>query len=108
MCVVARSQIQFLKPWYEFVPGQGEMFLEELKRELFPGHLLESLELVPLGHSVAADDAIFEAEDGRVFQVHLTFSRRAEQPPRPCTRLYSNADDWIHQVMLPANEEYRG
>ena len=48
---VARSQIQFLKPWYEFLPGQGEAFLEELKHELSPGHLLESLELVPLGHS---------------------------------------------------------
>jgi len=105
---VARSQIQFLEPWYDFLPGQGEVFLEELKRELSSGHLLESLELVPLGHSGAADDAIFEAEDGRVFQVHLTFSRRAEQPPLPRTRVYSNADDWVHQVMLPANEEYRG
>jgi hypothetical protein len=48
---VARSQIQFLEQWYEFLPGQGEVFLEELKRELSSGHLLESLELVPLGHS---------------------------------------------------------
>ena len=48
---VARSQIQFLEPWYDFLPGQGEAFLEELKRELSPGHLLESRELVPLGHS---------------------------------------------------------
>ena len=44
---VARSQIQFLEPWYDFLPGQGEVFLEELKRELSSGHLLESLELVP-------------------------------------------------------------
>jgi hypothetical protein len=105
---VARSQIQFLKPWYEFLPGQGEAFLEELKHELSPGHLLESLELVPLGHSGAADDAIFEAEDGRVFRVHLTLSHRAEQPPLPRTRVYANANDWARQVMLPANEEYRG
>ena len=101
---VARSQIQFLEPWYEFLPGQGEAFLEELKRELSPGHLLENLELVPLGHSGAADDAIFVAEDSRVFPVHLTLSHRAEQPPLPRTRAYANADDWVRQVMLPPNE----
>ena len=104
---VARSEIQFLAPWCQFLPGQDEVFLEELKRELSPGHLLESLELVPLGHSSAADDAIFEAEDGRLFQVHLTFSRHAEQKPLPRTRVYPNADEWVQQVMLPVNEEYR-
>ena len=104
---VARSQIKFLEPWYDFLPGQGEAFLEELKREIVPGHLLESLELVPLGHSGAADDAIFAAEDGRVFQVHLTLSRQAEQKPLPRTHVYPNADDWVRKVMLPANEEYR-
>src|SRR5439155_1202495 len=51
---------------------------------------------------------LFEAEDGRVFQVHLTLSRRPEQPPLPRTRVYANAAEWIQQVMLPANEEYRG
>ena len=64
--------------------------------------------LSDLWHSGAADDALFEAEDGRVFQVHLTLSRRPEQPPLPRTRVYANAAEWIQQVMLPANEEYRG
>ena len=105
---VARSQIQFLEPWYQFLPGQGEAFLEEPKCELSPRHLLEGLELVQLGDSGAADDAIFEAEYGRVFQVHRTVNHRAGQPPPPRTRVYANADDWAHQVMLPANEEYRG
>ena len=101
------SKIQFLEPWYDFVPGQGEAFLKELKRELPVGHLLEGVDLIPLGHSGAADDALFETVDGRVFQVHLTFSRRMEQPPLPRTRAYSNADEWVQQIMLPSNEEYR-
>lgn len=105
---VCVSKIQFLDPWCEFIPGQGEVFLEELKRELSPGHPLYGTELLPLGHSGAADDALFGAEDGRVFQVHLTLSRRAEQPPVPRTRVYVNADEWVQQVMLPANEDYRG
>jgi hypothetical protein len=102
------ANIQFLDPWCEFVPGQSEVFLQELKRELSPGHLLYGLEVFPLGHSGAADDALFEAEDGRVFQVHLTFSRRAALPPLPRTRVYANVDEWVQQVMLPANEEYSG
>jgi hypothetical protein len=105
---VARSKIEFLAPWSEFVPGQGDAFLHELKRELSPGHPLEELELVPLGHSSAADEVLFETQDGRVFQVHLTFSRRTEQRPLPRCRAYSDAAQWVQQVMLPANEDYRG
>lgn len=99
--------IEFLKPWCDFRPGQGDAFLQELKREISPGHPLDGLALVPLGHSGAADDAIFEAQDGRVFQVHLTFSRRAEQPPLPECEVYSNVDKWVEHVMIPAHEEYR-
>ena len=105
---MAQGNIQFPEPWCEFVSGQGEAFLQELKRELSAGHTLYELKLFALGHSSAADDALFEDEEGRVFQVHLTFSRRAEQPPLPRTRAYANADEWVQQVMLPANEEYRG
>jgi len=79
MPCVASSKIEFLEPWYEFIPGQADVFLTELRRELSLGHPLEGLELAPLGHSGAADDALFEVEDGRVVQVHLTFSRRIEQ-----------------------------
>lgn len=99
------SKIEFLEPWCEFIPGQGDAFLQELKRELAPGHLLEGLELSPLGHSGAEDDALFETGDGRIFQVRLTFSRHAEQAPLPLTRVYSNADEWVRRVMLPSNEE---
>ena len=105
---MAQGNIQFLDPWCEFIPGQGDAFLQELKRELSPGHLLYGLKLYPLGHSGAADDALFEAEDGRVFQVHLTFSRPTDQSPLPRTCVYANADEWVQQVMLPANEEYLG
>ena len=105
---MAQSRIDFLEPWYEFVPGQGDIFLAELKRELCPGHPLEGLELVPLGHSGAVDDAVFGAQDGRVFQVHLTQSHRAEEPPLPRCRAYSTIDDWVQRIMLPAHEEYRG
>ena len=81
--------------------------MEELNRELSPGHVLETLQLLALGHSGAADDAIFESEDGRIFHVHLTFGRHPEPTPLPHTRVYADADEWVQQVMLPAHKEYR-
>jgi hypothetical protein len=105
---VAGSRIEFLKPWYDFVLGQGEVFLDELRRELSPGHALEKLNLIPLAHSGAADDALFGTEDGRVFQVHLTLSHRAEELPLPRCREYSSAEVWAEEVMQPANRDYLG
>ena len=83
MFLVAKTGIDFLEPRCEFVPGQADAFLRELKCELAPDHPLYSVRLHPLGHSGASDDAIFEAEDDRIFQVHLTFSGRAEKTPLP-------------------------
>jgi hypothetical protein len=105
---VAGQRIEFLEPWCDFVPGQGDAFLDELRRELSPGHALEELKLIPLGHSSAADDALFGTEDGRVFQVHLTLSHRAEEPPLPRCLAYSSADEWVKEVMQPANRDYLG
>jgi hypothetical protein len=98
--------IRFLKPWCDFVPGQGPAFLKELAREIPQGHELEGLELVPLGHSGARDDALFGGANGRVFQVHLTWSGRTEPLPFPDCQSFSDADEWISQIMLPANAEH--
>jgi hypothetical protein len=73
-----------------------------------PDHPLYSVRLHPLGHSGASDDAIFEAEDDRIFQVHLTLSGKTEKTPLPRFRAYVNTAEWIQTVMLPANEDYRG
>jgi hypothetical protein len=99
--------IVFLEPWCSFVPGQGEAFLKELRHEVAVGHQLYGFKLVPLGHSGASDDVLFEADDGRVFQVHLTWSERPEDLPLPCHQIYSDAEDWVRQVMLPTHEEWR-
>lgn len=107
MFVVARTGIDFLEPWCEFVSCQADLFLRELKSELAPDHPLHSVQLHPLGHSGASDDAIFEADDGRIFQVHLTFSGRVERTPLPRFRAYANTAEWVQTVMLPANEDYR-
>jgi len=108
MSHVAQSGIEFLEPWSDFVCSQADAFLRELKSELAPGHPLYGLELSPLGHSDAADDALFEAEDGRIYQVHLTFSPCAEKTPLPRFEAYASLAEWIQAVMLADNENYRG
>jgi hypothetical protein len=108
MLLVATTGIDFLQPWCEFVSDQADAFLRELKSELAPEHPLYGMRLHPLGHSGASDDVIFEAEDGRIFQVHLTLLGRAEKTPLPRFRAYANTAEWIQTVMLPANEDYRG
>lgn len=108
MFLVAKTGIDFLEPWCEFVPDQADAFLRELKCELAPDHPLYSVRLHPLGHSGASDDAIFEAEDDRIFQVHLTLSGKTEKTPLPRFQAYVNTAEWIQTVMLPANEDYRG
>jgi hypothetical protein len=106
MCRVAYSSIEFLHPWDPFIRGQADAFLLELEHELSPGHPLYGVKLLPLAHSGAADDALFAMEDGRVVQVHLTFSLRSEQPPLPRHRIFSNASEWVEQVMRPEHEEF--
>ncbi len=108
MLLVARTGIDFLEPWCEFVPDQSDAFLRELKSEFAPDHPLYGLQLHPLGHSGLSDDAIFEADDGRIFQVHLTFSGGAEKTPSPRFRTYSNTAEWIQTVMLPADGRFDG
>jgi len=54
----------------------------------------------------AADDALFEATDGRVFQVHLMLSRRLEQPPLPRPASGRTERERARWVLRPANEEY--
>jgi len=105
---VAQSGIEFLEPWCDFLPGQADAFLLELKSKLARGHRLYGLQLLPFGHSGASDDVLFEAEDSRIFQVHLTLSSQAEKTPLPRFRAYANVAEWTKTVMLPANEDYRG
>lgn len=46
-------------------------------------------------------------QDGRVVQVRLTRGGCAEQALLPDHDIYPDSADWIQEVMMPANEEYR-
>lgn len=102
--LVATPRIELLEPWEEVHLGQADAFLLELAREISRGHPLSDVPLDPLGRSRVADDALFAMHDGRVVEVHLTWSHKAERPPWPAHKFYANVDEWIAQSMLPEHE----
>lgn len=86
---------------------QVNALLSEFRAELSPGHPPCGLKLEPLGHSGAAGDALSGMQDGRVVQVRLTRGGCAEQALLPDHDIYPDSADWIQEVMMPTNEEYR-
>ena len=93
-----------MEPWERCGPWQADAFLLELSTEVSHDHPLHDVELYPLGHSRAADDVLFATRDGRVVEVHLTWSHHAEKPPWPMHRFYLTVDEWIERVMLSEHD----
>ncbi len=100
------SPLSYLEPWEEFAPGQAAAFLREIQAELSPGHPLHGMKLKAIAHSATSDDALFQLDDGRVADVHLTWRRRSEQLPFPEHRIYARLEEWVQQVMIPAHEDH--
>jgi hypothetical protein len=91
----------FLEPWVAVAPDRATAFEAEIQRELSAEHPLHGVTLSALACSHRADDVLFRMDDGRVVDVHLTWSRRTESPPWPSHDIYPNLDAWRQHVMLP-------
>jgi hypothetical protein len=89
----------FAAPWEPLPSDQAGSFQAEIERELTPGHLLHGVVLHAIAHSRRADEVLFQLEDGRVAEVHLTWSRQYERPPWPVHQIYSSLNEW-QQVMI--------
>ena len=67
----------------------------ELVCELGPGHLLFGQTPRLICRRLDCDDALFQLEDGRVAEVHLTWSgRREANSVLPETRIFSSLGEW--------------
>ena len=95
----------FLAPWEALPSDRAASFQAEIERELSPEHPLHGVALHAIAHSRRADDALFQLEDGRVAEVHLTWSRKGERAPWPTHCIYTSLDAWRQQVMIPTNED---
>ena len=103
---MGQTQFSYLEPWKEPSAGQAEAFLRELRIELSPGHPLDGANLRAIARSVQGDDVLFQLDDGRVCEVHLTWSRSGERHPWPRHRMFFALEEWVRKVMVPDHEHY--
>lgn len=99
--------IAWLEPWTPIEqPEAREAMQSELCSELCPSHPLFGLSVVALARRHDQDGVLFELADGRVAEVHLTWSRQPETDPRwPRTTIFASAAIWAEQRMKPLHEE---
>jgi hypothetical protein len=94
------SGMAWLAPW-EAV-GDGSALEAELRREVSSGHPLYGLPAVAVGRRTDCDDVLFRVDhaSGRLAVVHLTWRTAPEpEPTWPCTRLFSDWQNWIGNCM---------
>jgi len=86
--------MEFLEPWSE-VSGPG--LVDELRREMASGHVLENLDLAALARRQDCDDVLYALNDGsgRLAVVHLTYrSTRETNPSFPSTTMIKELNLW--------------
>jgi hypothetical protein len=101
--------VDWLLPWHSIADGlrQANRIEQELRRELSIGHPLYGLPVRAVGYRQDRDDVLFAIEDatGRVAVVHLTY-HGPEQPPWPCTVLYSSFETWVVEGMQVDHNQF--
>ncbi len=79
-------------------PEHRRMFAHELASEVGVGHVLKGLNASPIARADGSDDYLFQLEDGRVAEVHLTFANRPERPPWPGAQVFESLEAWRKAV----------
>ncbi|MGJ5181148.1 hypothetical protein ACQR16_30085 [Bradyrhizobium oligotrophicum] len=87
---------QIPEPWYLLADDDLRAALEaELARELSPRHVLAGLSVHIIAKRDDCDRVLGALNDGRVAQIHLTWTGRREHGPRwPETTVYNSMDEW--------------
>ncbi|MBR0720041.1 hypothetical protein [Bradyrhizobium manausense] len=91
-------------PWYAVVDEHVCKACEdELRKETGPEHPLWNSDLRLIARRSDRDDALFLVSDGRVAEVHLTWSGKLERMPWPRTAIFANLDQW--HAATPKDDE---
>jgi hypothetical protein len=100
-------EIMWPEPWAPIErPDKREALQAELHSELSASHPLFGLSVVALARRYDQDDVLFELSDGRVAEVHLTWSRKPERDPAwPRTTIFSSAAVWAERKARPLQED---
>ena len=104
--------IEFLAPWRIIEDSHGiedraGQLSERLQSKVPEKHVLHGLKVRAIATRIDRDDVLFEIEGGEMHLavVHMTW-RKESDPRWPDTKLFHSWDDWVHNEMLPAHEEY--
>jgi hypothetical protein len=105
-----KPQYEFLEPWRSMDGRDAhfqQKFLDQLKIEVGPGHIIYGLPVRLIGRDGGSDDTLFEILDGsgRLALVHLTWAKGRERLPWPVTSIYANFEAFAAAVMIPKNRE---
>ena len=90
--------MEFLEPWFQC---SGSGLVDELRRELPPGHVLANVEVSVVARRHDCDDVLFTLNDGsgRLALVHLTWSQAKETiPVFPATRIFLGLNMWLETM----------
>lgn len=80
----------------------------QLQREVGPQHVLFGKDAILIARRFDCDDALFQISDGRVADVHLTWSKGAEPDPLwPNTQVFEGLDGWSSAVMKAAHDDWQ-
>lgn len=97
--------VDWLEPWRPVEAGEG--LGGRLALETPPGHVLFGQTVRTIARREDADDVLFGLADGRVAQVHLTWSATPGTDPRfPATTIYLSLPDWARDAMGPQHREW--
>lgn len=100
--------IQVLPPW-QIADGPKDGLVDELRREVGPGHALYGKVVRVLALSGDGDDVLFAVDSPTISYavVHLTWRGSQEPSPTwPHVELYPTLEAWRIQRMDPDHAEY--
>ena len=99
---------EWLEPSSRLDSDQQRLWLEqELQRELSSQHVLWKKALTVIARRADQGDILVCMPDGKVAEVHLTWSGRTESDPRwPRTQIYGTIDEWRETSMRPLHDEF--
>ena len=101
------SGFTYLMPWYAVDEPAICVGLEkEIGLELSHEHILYGLAAKLIARRDDCDDALFVLADGRIAEVHLTWTQKRETDTRfPVTAVYASLAEWAQLSMSPLHHE---
>ena len=103
-----QHQYEFIDPWWSTDEQDAffhQTFLNQLKIEVGPDHVMYGLPVRMIGRDGGSDDTLFEILDGsgRLALVHLTWKKGQEPLPWPLTAFFPNFEAFKMTYMVPEN-----